>query len=44
MEKERRKNMGVKESNEITVKIKSTLDEFYKIMEEKAYYSVHMIR
>ena len=27
--------MGVKESNEITVKIKCTLDEFYKIMEEK---------
>ena len=29
--------MGVKESNEITVKIKSTLDEFYKIMEEKGF-------
>ena len=29
--------MGVKESNEITVKIKSTLDEFYKIMEEKEF-------
>lgn len=29
--------MGLKESNEITVKIKCELDEFYKIMEEKVF-------
>ena len=29
--------MGLKESNEITVKIKCELDEFYKIVEEKGF-------
>lgn len=33
--------MGLKESNEITVKIKCEIDEFYKIVEEKGFKIAH---
>lgn len=38
--KERNK-MSLKENNEITVKIKVSLDEFYKIIEEKEFWIDH---
>ena len=38
--KERHK-MSLKENNEITVKIKVSLDEFYKIIEEKEFWIDH---
>ena len=38
--KERNK-MSLKENNEITVKIKVSLDEFYKIIEEKGFWIDH---
>lgn len=34
--REEKENMSLKESNEITLKIKCELNEFYKIIEEKA--------
>lgn len=33
--------MGNKESNEITVKIKCEIDEFYRIVEEKGFKIDH---
>ena len=33
--------MSLKESNEITVKIKGKLEDFYKIIEEKGFYIDH---
>lgn len=33
--------MGLKESNEITVKIKCEINEFYKIAEEKGFKIDH---